>query len=142
MENYTLLWLIAMIIFIVIEMLTVGLTSLWFAVGALFALIASLLDTTLSIQLIVFAVISIAALLTTRPLLVKKMKLGKIKTNVDQLIGAEGIVLEGIGTYNTGLVKVSGQIWSAKSMNGEEIPKDQTIIVEGVEGVKLIVTKI
>ncbi len=139
MGNYMILWIIAVILFIILEITTVGLSSIWFAIGALFALIAAILKWSFFWQLIVFTAVSILTLIFTRPVLVKKMKLGNEKTNIDQLINATGIVIEEIGEFHTGLVKMNEQIWSAKSINGEIIHKDQIVVVDHIEGVKLIV---
>lgn len=139
MGNYMILWIIAVIIFIILEISTVGLSSIWFAIGALFALIAAILNWSFFWQLIIFTAVSILTLIFTRPVLVKKMKLGNEKTNIDQLINAAGIVIEEIGEFHTGLVKINGQIWSAKSVSGEIIHKDQIVVVDHIEGVKLIV---
>ena len=139
MYNYVLIWIIAIVVFIIIEIATVGLATIWFAGGATVAFFEALVNWPFYVQLISFIAVSIALLIFTRPLLVKRMNLGKVKTNVDILIGKDGVVLEDIVGFETGLVKINGQIWTAKALHEERIEKGEIIIVDHIEGVKLIV---
>lgn len=139
MYNYVLIWFIAIVIFIIIEIATVGLATIWFAAGATVAFFEALLDLPFYVQLISFIVVSVALLIFTRPILVKRMNLGKVKTNVDILIGKDGVVMEDIVGFETGLVKIKGQIWTAKALHDETIKKGEVVIVDHIEGVKLIV---
>ena len=139
MYNYVLIWIVAIVIFIIIEIATVGLATIWFAVGAAVAFFEALVGWPFYVQLISFIVVSVVLLIFTRPLLVKRMNLGKVKTNVDILIGKDGVVLEDIDGFETGLVKINGQIWTAKALNNETINKGEVIVVDHIEGVKLIV---
>ena len=139
MYNYVLIWIIAIVIFIIIEVATVGLATIWFAGGAAVAFFEALLDLPFYVQLISFIAVSVTLLIFTRPLLVKRMNLGKVKTNVDILIGKDGVVMEDIVGFETGLVKINGQIWTAKALHNETIQKDEVIVVDHIEGVKLIV---
>lgn len=127
------------VLFAIIEAATLGLATIWFAIGALIGLFASLLNLSPWMQVILFLVSSTILLYYTRPIAKKYLKLGSQKTNVDSMIGREGIVTKVIGKYNTGQVKVWGQVWTAVSKDSEEIFEDTPIIVEAVEGVKLIV---
>lgn len=134
------LWLGAVILFGIIEALTVGIVSIWFSIGSLGALIAAALHAAPWLQITVFLVFSSAALIITRPLIKKKILLRTTPTNTDMLIGEKGTVDEEINNLaNTGSVKISGKIWSAKSENGDLIPSGSTVTAVRIEGVKLIV---
>ncbi len=134
------LWLGAVIFFGIIEALTVGIVSIWFSIGALAALIAAALHATPWLQITVFLVFSVAALIITRPLIKKKILLRTTPTNTDMLIGEKGTVDDQIDNLaGTGSVKISGKVWSAKSENGDVIPSGSTVTAVRIEGVKLIV---
>ncbi len=134
------LWLGAVILFGIIEALTVGIVSIWFSIGALAALIAAALHAAPWLQITVFLAISAAALIITRPLIKKKILLRTTPTNTDMLIGQLGTVDEAIDNLaGTGSVKIAGKIWSAKSENGSVIPSGSTVTAVRIEGVKLIV---
>ena len=134
------LWLGAVILFGVVEALTVGIVSIWFSIGALAALIAAALHAAPWLQITVFLAVSAAALIITRPLIKKKILLRTTPTNTDMLIGEKGTVDETIDNLaGTGSVKISGKIWSAKSENGDTIPSGSTVTAVRIEGVKLIV---
>ena len=133
-------WLMAFIILVVMEFLTMGLTTIWFAIGALVAFFASLFGATLWIQIILFLVISLVVLVVYRPLAVKYINSRRIRTNVDDLVGKEGKVTEKIDNFNqTGRVIVNGMDWSARTTIGGTIDVDTIVKVVGVQGVKLIV---
>ena len=135
-----LLWLIVIVATLVIEAMTAGLTTIWFSAGALAALTASYLGISFPLQIIIFIVISITALIFTRPLVKNKIHKNKVKTNADMVIGKQAIVVETICPIEgKGQVKVDGKIWSAKSENSENIPKDELVTIEKIEGVHLIV---
>ncbi|MBR6472759.1 MAG: NfeD family protein [Firmicutes bacterium] len=134
------IWLAVAIIFIIIEAITVGLTTIWFAAGALVALVLAFLKVGPMAQVIIFLIVSLALLGTTRKVFVNKLKTGSQKTNVDALVGEEGVVMEDITPHNVGLVKVKGQNWTAVASDREAtIVKDATVRVVAIEGVKLIV---
>ena len=134
------LWLGAVILFGIIEALTVGMVSIWFSIGALAALIAAALHAAPWLQITVFLAVSAAALMITRPLIKKKILLRTTPTNTDMLIGQRGTVDEAIDNLaGTGSVKIAGKIWSAKSENGDNIPSGSTVTAVRIEGVKLIV---
>lgn len=134
-------WLIIFIVLVVIELLTVGLVSVWFAAGAVAAFITSYFTNNLFIQLPIFIVISIVSLLCTRPIIKKYFTNNIVKTNVNKLIGETAIVLEDLSKTNMGKVKVDGQIWSAINSEKGKIKKDEEVEVLSIEGVKLIVKK-
>lgn len=133
-------WLAVALIMLVIEALTVGLTTIWFAAGALAALIAALLDMTIAVQIVVFLAVSVCLLIFTRKIFVEKLKAGAEKTNVDALVGEKAIVVSPINPYEVGQVKVGGQVWSAVGKNPEDaFAVDQLVKINAIEGVKLIV---
>ncbi len=133
-------WLVVAIIFIVIEAITVGLTTIWFAAGALVGLILAFFKVPVMAQVIIFLIVSLVLLGTTRKVFVNKLKTGSQKTNVDALIGEEGVVLEEITPHNVGLVKVKGQNWTAVAYDKDAtIAEGETVKVKAIEGVKLIV---
>jgi membrane protein implicated in regulation of membrane protease activity len=138
---YTLLWTVLIILFTVIEAATLGLTSIWFAVGALASLIASVMGFNIVTQVIVFIIVALVLLIYTRPIAKKVLKVGHNKTNADALIGKTGFVTKIIQPHETGLVKVSGQIWTAKCVDNDIINVDENVEILAIEGVKLIVKR-
>lgn len=136
------IWLIAMVVFLAIEAITVGLASIWFAVGALVAWICALLGAPILLQIVVFLIVSAAALYFTRPL-VKKYINGKVvPTNADAVIGKECRVTETVDNVaGTGAVYVDGKTWTARSADDEIIPEGELVSALRIEGVKLIVEK-
>lgn len=139
--NMAAVWLFAVVIFLIIEALVPGLVSLWFAVGALAALLSAVLGAPLWLQLLWFFVVSVAALFLTRPL-VKKFVNGKVQpTNADSLIGKECVVTEGIDNVRAlGAVKIRGMEWTARAENDDaHYAAGDVVTVVAIEGVKLIV---
>lgn len=141
--SMTTFWIIAMVVFLVIEAVTVGIVSVWFAIGALFAMVTAMLGANLWVQIAVFLVVSAVTLYFTRPL-VKKYVNNKVEpTNADMLIGKECRVVETIDNLaGTGAVYVDGKTWTARTVDEEIIPEGQLVKAERIEGVKLIVSKI
>lgn len=137
----TVIWVVLLIVFLVMEAVTVQLVSAWFAVGALCALIANFCGLHVAWQIALFIVVSAICLVATRPL-VKKLTAAKIqKTNADRCIGADAVVLEEINNLeSTGQVKACGNIWTARSADNTVIPVGAVVTVERMEGVKLIVS--
>lgn len=136
-------WLIIAAFLIIVELGTMGLTSIWFAVGAFAAAITTQFTNNLWIQLIVFMVLSIILWIFTRPIAVKHLNLGKEKTNVDSLAGQKAIVTTTIDNLQaTGQAKVNGLEWTARSADDSIINAGETVIIKEVEGVKLIVEPI
>lgn len=134
-------WLIAFIVLLVIEIFTMGLTTIWFAGGALVALLLAALGAGVVLQVVVFVIVSVVLLVVTRPIAMKFFNQEREKTNAESLIGKQALVLEEINTLHaTGRVEVDGQEWSAKTEDPEQmIKKDQVVSIEGIQGVKLIV---
>lgn len=140
-NTYTIIWTVLIIGFTAIEAGTLGLTSIWFAVGALTALIATAMGFGPITQVIVFIIVAVVLLVYTRPIAKKVLKVGHNKTNVDALIGMKGFVTKSIMPHENGLVKVNGQIWTAKCMDNEMIDIDENVEILAIEGVKLIVKR-
>lgn len=136
----TIFWLAAFIIFAIGEAVTVGLVSVWFAVGALAALFATALGAGLWLQITVFLGVSALALALFKPLSSKFLKPRLSATNADRVIGAAALVTETIdNTQAQGQVKVNGQVWSARSARNVVIHEGTDVKVLRIEGVKVIV---
>lgn len=134
-------WLGIMVLTGILEVITLGLTCIWFTAGAAVAWIASLFGAPVWIQILLFFVISIVLLLFTRPIVVKYMKVGSNKTNVEAIPGKLAVVIETIQPVEgAGQVKLEGQVWSAKPEDGISVIEAGTpVSVVAVEGVKLVV---
>lgn len=134
-------WLIALIVFGVLEAATVGLASIWFAAGALGALIVSGLGGVLWIQIVVFLVISFVTLLLARPLAQKYLIPKRQATNADRIVGTQAVVKKEIDNLKgQGLVSVAGVIWTARAEGDQIIPEGTTVRILRIEGVKVFVT--
>lgn len=137
-------WLLLAAIFIVIEIITLGLTTIWFAGGAFVAAIATACGANLVIQIILFVVVSVVLLFLTRPIAVKHLNANTEKTNAEALVGAKAVVLEEINNLKeTGKAKVNGMEWTARAKSDDEIiPVDSMVTITEISGVKLIVEKV
>lgn len=137
----TMYWLILFVILLIVEILTMGLTTIWFAGGALVAFAAGVLGFGTAVQIIVFVVVSVILLIVTRPIAVKYFNKERQKTNAESLIGQQALVLEDIDTLQSkGRVEINGQEWAAKTDEPEgRIEKNTVVVVEGIQGVNLIV---
>lgn len=134
-------WLALVIIFILIEVFTFGLATIWFALGALVMVFLSPLPIPLVWQLLLFLAISSVLLIFTRPLAVKKLKVGRERTNTDSLLGVKALVVKDITEFEKGVVKVHGMEWSACSVDGVPLVQDSACIIERIEGVTLFVRR-
>lgn len=134
-------WLIMIAVLLVIEAVTVGLTTIWFAGGALFAALASYLGAGLIAQLLVFLVVSVLLLIFTRPLAIKYLNKGVSNTNVNSLIGKRAVVIEEINNLaQTGHVRINDVEWIARTVSDDDTIREKTIVeIVEVQGVKLIV---
>lgn len=134
------IWLVILAVLVVIEIITLGLTTIWFAGGALAALVVSLLGGPLWLQILLFLGISVVLLVFTRPLAVRYMNKNQQKTNVDSIPGKTGVVIQAIDNLKAeGQVMVDGTSWTARSKNGDVIREGEVVKVLAVQGVKLIV---
>ena len=138
-----LFWLAATVIFLLIEWTTMGLTTIWFAGGSLVAGLLAVFSCPFPIQFAVFLVVSVALLLFTRPLAIKYLNTNRTRTNVDSLIGKEAVVTETINNLkNTGAADIHGVTWTARTdSNLDTIEKNSVVVIERIDGVKLIVKK-
>lgn len=139
----TILWLIIMVVFLVTEASTVALVSVWFAAGALAALVASMLGAQVWLQAVLFFVISGGLLACLRPLARKYFKPRITKTNVDAVVGSQGYVTADIDNLCAqGQVKLGAMEWTARATCGDVIPKGTLVKVDKIEGVKVYVTSV
>ena len=134
-------WVILAVVFVVIESLTLGLTTIWFAIGALLAFFMAWLDFSWQGQVMIFMVSALVLLYYTGPIARRYLKIGTTRTNVQALIGEPGLVIEKIQHVKHGQVEVNGQMWSAKASNNQEIEINEEIIIENIEGNSLIVRR-
>ena len=139
----TFLWLGLVILFLIVEAATVTMVSLWFAGGALAALLVAALGGGIILQIIAFALVSTAMLALLRPMARKHFTPKLTKTNVDSVIGTEGYVTSDIDNVAaTGTVKLGAMEWTARSATGEKISTGTLVKVEKIEGVKAFVTAV
>ena len=133
-------WLVVLAIMLVIEALTLGLTTVWFGVGAIGAAIVAWFGYGIWAQIIVFAILSVVAMALCRPIAVKYLNKDKEKTNVDDVIGKTVVVTKEIDNEQArGTVMLNGMEWTARSEDGRIIAEKEKATVVSVEGVKLIV---
>ena len=132
-------WFILFLFLIFVELSTVNLVSIWFAIGAIAAMITAMITEEIWIQTAVFAVVSLVSLLITKPLMKKFKKVTVIPTNSDRVIGKKAEVIQEITPDSYGEVKVLGTVWTAAS--DETIHKGEKVIVQKIDCVKLIVFK-
>ena len=133
-------WLIVFVVFAALELVSVGMTCIWFAVGALTACVTSLFTGNWIIQSIVFIIVTVLFLLFLRPLAVKYVNNKTEKTNVDSIIGRTAKVVTEIDNVNAkGMVVIDGVEWTARSKDNRVIPKETLVEVVEVSGVKVIV---
>ena len=134
-------WLAAMVIFIIAEATTVTLVSIWFAVGALGAILIALLGGGLTLQVTVFLALAIVLLIFLRGAVRKHFAPRITRTNVDSVIGATGIVVTPVNNIAAlGQVQINGVEWSARSTNGSHIGAGTLVKVDKIEGVKVFVS--
>lgn len=136
-------WLGVLVAAIVLEIATTQIVSIWFAIGALAAFIAALAGVQqLWIQIVIFVAVSAIAVIATRPLVKKIINKKAEPTNADMVIGKTGIVTERIDNLApTGVVKVNGSLWTARSADDSIIETDEKVIIKEISGVKLLVIK-
>lgn len=134
-----LIWFVVFLIALVLEIATINLVSLWFAIGALAAMLTAYFTDSIVIQIIVFIVVSIVSLLITKPLVRKFKGFSITPTNFDRVIGKTGEVIKEINDNNYGEVKIFGNTWTATSK--QELKVGDRVKVLNIDGVKLIVEK-
>ena len=138
------IWLALMAIFLIVEAVcAIHLVSIWFAAGSLVAAVAALLNASVWLQVLLFLVVSCVILALMWPFVKKFLNPGLQKTNIDSIIGSEGLVTAGIDNLSArGQVKLGGMEWTARSTSGEPIPAGTRIRVDRIEGVKVFVTPV
>lgn len=140
--HMTVIWLAALVVFAGAEAATVGLTCVWFAVGALAALFTSYFTDQVVIQAAVFLVVSLASLIAVRPFAHRFLQSRKVATNADRIIGTEAVVTEEIDNLKgCGRVSVGSMPWTARSANDAVIPAGETVRILRIEGVKVFVER-
>ena len=144
MDTIVWVWLALLVVFVVFELVTTSLTTIWFAGGSLVAFIMAMLKAPVWTQILVFFVVSVVLLIFTRPVLTKVLKVGSARTNVDSLIGQKARVIVGINNNEAiGYALVCGQEWTARAEDDDDIIPEGTIVeVVRVSGVKLIVKRV
>lgn len=144
MPEYAMLifWVVLLILLIVVEGITAQMVTIWFAAGAVGAIVAERLGAQMWLQWVVFVAVSVITLILTRPIAKKLTKTNAQPTNADRCIGKIARVTETINNIESkGQVSVDGAIWTARSSDGSVIEKDEQVTVEKIDGVKLIVNK-
>lgn len=139
--NLMTIWLIVFVACIVIEIITMGLTTIWFAGGALIAAAAAALNAPLWLQIVLFIAVSLVLLYFTRPVAVKYFNKDRVRTNAESLVGKQAIVISEIDNLQgIGQVTVGGQEWSARTtIEGITLPVGSVVVIRAISGVKLMV---
>ena len=143
MFTATLFWVVAIVLFGIVEGASVALVSIWFAVGALASLVVSFFVESIWVQIWIFLIVSLASLIALKPIAKRFLTpyAGRKSTNFDRIVGMDAVVREEICNLESrGLVKVMGQDWTARSQSGENIPVGTTVTIDRIEGVKVFVT--
>lgn len=137
-------WLIALALFLIIEIITLGLTTIWFAGGALVGFLAAVFHVPVIVQILLFLAVSIILLIFTRPVAERYFNNNREKTNVNGMIGKEGKVTVAIDNFNqTGTILVNGVEWTARSCDDQaNISRGAKVIVRRVEGVRAFVEEV
>lgn len=143
MPNVIYIWVALLIILVIIEIITLGLTTIWFAGGALVALLAAVLHLTVAVQIAAFIIVSALLLFFTRPLAVKHFNSHTTKTNAEAFVGKVVSVTKDINNIKgEGQIIVGGLEWTARSCDDTvTFKKDDLVRIVGIEGVKMIVGK-
>ena len=138
--SLAIIWLIVLVVCLVVEFSTLGLTSIWFAGGALLSMIIALIGGPLWLQILVFLVASIVLLIFTRPVATKYFNKNRTKTNVNSIAGRQAIVTETIDNLKgMGQIVTNGMEWTARSLDDSVIEEGAVVTIEKIEGVKAIV---
>ena len=136
-------WVVALVVFLIVEAVTAGLVSIWFVLGSLVALICAALGAAVWLQIFWFVIVSVATLVLTRPLVKRYVDSRSVATNADRSIGRAAVVTERIDNLAaTGAVKLDGVVWTARSTDDAvAIETGERVTVRAIEGVKLIVER-
>lgn len=139
--NLTTIWLVVFVACIAIEIITMGLTTIWFAGGALVAAVGAAVGAPIWLQAVFFGAVSLVLLYFTRPIAVKYFNKDRVKTNAESLVGKQAIVISEIDNLQgIGQVSVNGQEWSARTVEeGVKLQTGSVVIIRAISGVKLMV---
>lgn len=137
-------WAVIFVICLIVEIISLGLTSIWFAGGALAAFLLGILGTPVWVQIMFFIAVSAVLLAFTRPVVVKYLNSKTIKTNIDSVVGQLGVVVEDIDNIMAkGTVDVNGMEWSARCEDDyDRLVKGDKVCVQRIEGVKVFVVRV
>ena len=142
MYQYELFWGVAIVVFAVVEALTAGLVSIWFAVGAFAGLVAAFCGGGVWVQGLLFIAVSAVSFIFVRSRAVKSIKGNKEKTDIDRIVGSEVVITEEVDNKkHSGRASINDVEWKVKSSDGEVIGQGETAVVEKIEGVRLIFKK-
>ncbi len=128
-------WLAIAILCLIIEGLTLSLTTLWFGISAFIMIFISLAPIPFPVQLLIFFIISLVLLFSTRPFVKKKLSLKRIKTNYETVLGKTAIVIKDISQFDKGKIKINGMEWTAAVNDAVTLKKDDKCVIEKIEGV-------
>jgi len=140
--NWTaIVWFVLLVLFLFTEAHTVSVVSVWFAIGALTAMVTALLGGQLWLQVVLFFAVSAGLLLALRPIVKKHFTPKLVKTNVDSIVGAKGYATVAVDNLSaTGQVKLGAMYWTARSTSGDPIGEGTLVKVDRIEGVKVYVS--
>lgn len=143
MTNPVVIWLIILIVLVVIEIFTLGLTTIWFAGGALVAIVVAALGGPIWLQVLAAIIVSAVLLFFTRPVAVKYFNRDRERTNAESLVGRQAIVISEINNLQgIGQVTINGMEWTARTIaDGQVIKPGEVVIIRGINGVKLLVER-
>ena len=135
-------WLVIAVVLGIFEAATVALVSIWFAIGSVAAMVPAYFNAPFWVQILVFILVSALCFVFTRPFFKKIIRVNKQPTNVDRLVGQEGVAPDDIENIECrGKVFISGLTWSARSETGELIPQGAVVTVKKIEGATLVVKR-
>lgn len=139
--NPVIMWLAVLVILVIVELATMGLTTIWFAGGALIATVIAALEGPVWLQFVCFVVVSLVLLVLTRPVAMRYFNQNREKTNADSLVGKQAIVTLDINNLlGTGQVMLNGMEWSARSAKDDvKIEAGAVVVVKSISGVKVLV---
>lgn len=143
MTNPVVVWLAVLIVLVVIEIFTMGLTTIWFAGGALVAIVVAALGGPVWLQILLAGIVAAVLLFFTRPVAVKYFNRDRERTNAESLVGRQAIVLSEINNLQgIGQVTVNGMEWTARTtVDGQTISPGEVVVIRGINGVKLLVER-
>lgn len=140
--NFGIFWVIVAAITLIVEIVSLGLTSIWFTGGAIVSAVIGYMGGPLWLQIVAFIAVSTILLVAMRPLAKKHLAIGEEKTNTDSMIGrTEKILVEVDNNAGTGMLKIGDVEWRAVSDDGSVIPEGTLVIIERIEGTKLFVRR-